>query len=120
MKVIITKLASSVRPKNIQQSRNRVCWACPAGRCGIRRAPVAALTIGGTTGISQPPNAESSRTSWLVNALQGTSTEVTRPRMVPSVHSTASTTRAGPAPMTCSPTNRVPAPTVINPIAGAP
>ena len=34
--------------------------ADPAVRCGIRAAPVAADTIGGTTGISQPPNASDS------------------------------------------------------------
>ena len=37
--------------------------ACPAGRCAINSGPVAALTMGGTTGINQPPKAESALTS---------------------------------------------------------
>ena len=31
---------------------------CAEARCGTSTAPVAAETIGGTTGISQPPNTD--------------------------------------------------------------
>ncbi len=41
--------------------------ACPAAACGISRAPVEADTIGGTTGISQPPKALLAVMVWRVN-----------------------------------------------------
>ena len=49
-----------------------VSRACPAGRCGTSSAPVAALTMGGTTGISQPPNAASGAARSLVIIRYGT------------------------------------------------
>ena len=44
-----------------------VSRSCPAGRWGMSSAPVDALTMGGTTGISQPPNAASGAAGSLVN-----------------------------------------------------
>ena len=81
---------------------------------------MAALTIGGTTGISQPPNAASAAFRWLVNDLIGTAAAVQRPSKVPAGQSTASTIRAGWAPTRGCPTSTAPAPTVSRAIAGAP
>ena len=67
-----------------------VSRGCPAGRCGTSSAPVAALTIGGTTGISQPPNAPSGAARSRVIIRYGTATLLARPASVPSGQSTAS------------------------------
>ena len=72
-----------------------VSRGCPAGRCGISSAPVAALTMGGTTGISQPPNAASGAARSRVNIRYGTARLLARPPSVPSGHSTASMTQRG-------------------------
>ena len=77
-------------------------------------------TIGGTIGISQPPNAESGLFSWRVNARYGTSTAVSSPPMVPMVHRTQSMVTAAGRPTQSLPSRSVPAPTVRNAIGGAP
>ena len=78
---------------------------------------MAAETIGGTTGISQPPNAASSPISCLVIIRYGIQTVVTSPSAVPADHSTQSArTAQAPAPLSSS----VPVPTVISAMAGAP
>jgi hypothetical protein len=71
-----------------------VSRAWPAGSVGMSAAPVAADTIGGTTGIDQPPNAPSGRMRWLVIIRYGIHTAVTRPSRAPPVHSVQSTASA--------------------------
>jgi hypothetical protein len=56
--------------------------------CRMSSAPVAADTIGGTTGISQPPNAASGSTVCWVNIRNGMLTAVNEPPTVPAVHNT--------------------------------
>ena len=83
-------------------------------------APVAALTMGGTTGISHPPNAASGAARNLVNIRYGTATLLARPVIVPSGHSTASMAIAACAPISDGPSSSAPAPTVSRAIGGAP
>ena len=82
---------------------------CPGARCGTSAAPVAADTIGGTTGISQPPNAASPATSWPVITRYGIHPAVTRPSAVPADHSAVSTPSAARAPIQSCPSDSVPA-----------
>jgi hypothetical protein len=76
-------------------------------------APVAAETIGATTGISQAPHALSGANSWRVNIRYGTTAAAASPVAVPAVQSTASIS-------TGRPSSSAPAPTVSNAIGGAP
>ncbi len=76
--------------------------------------------MGGTTGMSQPPNAASGATWCVVNALTGTATAVQRPMSVPLSHSTEAMAIATDRPTTGCPTRRAPAPTVMSAMAGAP
>ena len=80
---------------------------------------MAAETIGGTTGISQPPNASPAPMSCRVIIRYGIQTAVTRPSAVPASHSTQSMPIAA-GPIRPRPRTSVPAPTVISAIAGAP
>ncbi len=57
-------------------------------------APVVADTIGGTTGMSQPPNALPGGYPCRVTATAGTMTVASRPVRVPAVHSTQSSPSA--------------------------
>ncbi|MDE0777073.1 MAG: hypothetical protein OSB43_12425 [Nocardioides sp.] len=66
--VMIIRLATRVRPNIIRQARCSVSRRSPAGRWAISSGPVAALTIGGTTGINHPPKAASTPTRWVVKA----------------------------------------------------
>ncbi len=67
--------------------------------CGISSAPVAADTIGGTTGISQPPKAASGSTRYWVNIRYGMLIAVNRPPTVPAVHSTQARSTAARIPI---------------------
>ena len=66
----------------------------PGSMCGISSAPDAADTIGGTTGISHPPNAASGSTLSWVNIRYGIVAAVKSPPTVPAVHSTQSRSTA--------------------------
>ena len=92
----------------------------PGAMCGISSAPVAADTIGGTTGISQPPNAASGSTRYWVNIRYGMLIAVNSPPSVPAVHSTQSRSTAARSPIRSLPTRTAPAPTVSNAIGAAP
>ena len=81
---------------------------------------MAAETIGGTTGISQPPNAASGAMSCLVIIRYGIQQAVTRPSAVPAAHSAQSAVTAAPVPIRPRPSSSVPAPTVSRAIGGAP
>jgi hypothetical protein len=81
---------------------------------------VAAETIGGTTGISQPPNASPAPMSCRVIIRYGIQTAVTRPSAVPASHSTQSIPIAAASPIRAGPRSSVPVPTVIRAMAGAP
>ena len=80
---------------------------------------MAAETIGGTTGISQPPKASPAPMSCRVIIRYGIQTAVARPSAVPASHSTQSMPTAA-GPITFWPRTSVPAPTVSSAIAGAP
>ena len=97
-----------------------VSRSSPAGACGTSRAPTAADTIGGTTGISQPPNAPSCRTSRRVNNRYGTMTAVRNPSTVPIPHRTQPMFTARLSPMYLDPTRIVADATVMNAMGGAP
>ena len=83
-------------------------------------APLAADTMGGTIGISQPPNAPSGLISCRVIIRNGIQVAVTSPSAVPRPHSTQSASIAAPSPIQSLPRSSVPVPTVISAIAGAP
>jgi hypothetical protein len=76
--------------------------------------------MGGTTGISQPPNAASGPMSCLVIIRNGIQHAVTSPSPVPASHSTQPMPTAVPGPSSPRPRMSVPAPTVISAIGGAP
>ena len=84
-----------------------------------QQRPVAAATIGGTTGINHPPNAASGSTSCWVNIRNGMLTAVNSPPSVPAVHSTQSRSTAALTDRSL-PTSTAPAPTVISAIGAAP
>ena len=88
--------------------------------CGISKAPVAAETIGGTTGISQPPNAASGSTLSCVNIRYGIVAAVNSPPRVPAVHNTQARSTAIRSPIRSLPISSAPAPTVISAIGAAP
>ncbi len=88
--------------------------------CGISSAPPAAETIGGTTGISQPPNAASGSTLSWVNIRNGIVTAVNSPPRVPVVHNTQARSTAIRSPIRSLPVSSAPAPTVISAIGAAP
>ena len=88
--------------------------------CGISSAPVAADTIGGTTGINHPPNAASGSTLCCVNIRNGMLTAVNSPPRVPAVHSTQARSTATRSPISSLPTSRAPAPTVSSAMGAAP
>ena len=92
----------------------------PAAMRESNSAPVAADTMGGTTGINHPPNAASGSTSCWVNIRKGMLTAVNRPPSVPAVHSTQSRSTAMRSPVRSLPTSTAPAPTVISAIGAAP
>lgn len=92
----------------------------PGGRCGSSSAPDAADTMGGTTGISQPPNAASGPTSSCVNMRNGMVIAVNRPPMVPAVHRIQSRSTAKRVPIRSLPISSAPRPTVISAIGAAP
>jgi len=81
---------------------------------------VAAETIGGTIGISQPPNASPAPMSCRVIIRYGIQQAVTSPSAVPASHSTQSALTAAPGPIRPPPRSSVPVPTVIRAMAGAP
>ena len=66
---------------------------------GDRSAPVAADTIGGTTGISQLPNVIDWSRRWRVNIRYGIAAAASRPVAVPRPQRTLSTTTAECSPM---------------------
>jgi hypothetical protein len=76
--------------------------------------------MGGTMGISQPPNAASGPMSCRVIIRYGIQTAVTSPSAVPAPHSTQSALTAAAVPIRPPPRSRVPVPTVMSAIAGAP
>ena len=88
--------------------------------CGISKAPAAAETIGGTTGISQPPNAASGSTLSWVNIRYGIVAAVNSPPRVPVVHNTQARSTAIRPPIRSLPVSSAPAPTVISAIGAAP
>jgi hypothetical protein len=90
------------------------------GRWAIRAAPVAAETIGGTTGISHVAKVRRGSSSPRANIRVGIATQTARPAAVPSPHSTESTTTAAWAPISSGATSSAPAPTVSRAIGGAP
>ena len=92
----------------------------PGGMCGISSAPVAADTMGGTIGISQPPNAASGSTECWVNIRYGMLTAVNSPPMVPATHSAQASSTAARSPIRSPPTNTAPDATVSNAIGAAP
>jgi hypothetical protein len=81
---------------------------------------VDADTIGGTTGINQPPNAPSRSTWCTVKLRYGTATAQARPVSVPANHSTQSRSIAARSPIQSRPSSRAPAPTVSIAIGAAP
>jgi hypothetical protein len=81
---------------------------------------VAAATIGGTTGISQPPNAASGATSCCVNIRYGMLTAVNSPPAGPAVQSTQAIVTAAGSPMRSAPTRIEPDATVNSAIGAAP
>jgi hypothetical protein len=92
----------------------------PGAIWGISRAPAAADTIGGTTGISQPPNAASGSTLSWVNIRNGIVAAVNSPPTVPADHNTHARSTATRSPIRSLPTSSAPEPTVINAIGAAP
>ena len=92
----------------------------PGAMCGISSAPDAADTIGGTTGISQPPNAASGSTLSWVNIRNGIVAAVNSPPMVPAVHNTHARSTAIRSPIRSLPISSAPEPTVISAIGAAP
>ena len=76
--------------------------------------------MGGTTGISQPPNASAAVSRCRVSIRYGTTTAQARPATVPTIHNTQSMPTASGSPMMSLPSSRVPAPTVSIAIGGAP
>ena len=97
-----------------------VCRPTPAGICGISSAPVAAATIGGTTGMSQPPNAASGSTECWVNIRYGMLTAVNSPPTVPAAQSAQASSTAACSPMRSPPTRTAPEATVSSAIGAAP
>ena len=81
----------------------------------ISAAPVAAETIGGTTGSSHAGTAPPAGISCRVIIRYGTPTATTRPAAVPAVHSPASTAHAAGAPTTRTPTAAVAASPILRP-----
>ena len=81
---------------------------------------MAAETIGGTTGISQPPNGASALMRCRVIIKYGIQHVDTSPSAVPASHSAQSTSTAAAGPSHPRPRISVPVPTVISAIAGAP
>jgi hypothetical protein len=92
----------------------------PEAMCGISSAPNAADTIGGTTGISQPPNAASGSTLSWVNMRNGIVAAVNSPPRVPAAHNTQARSTAIRMPTRSLPISNAPAPTVISAIGAAP
>ena len=88
--------------------------------CGISNPPVAAATIGGTTGISQPPNAASGSTRCRVNIRYGMLSAVTSPPIVPAIHRIQARFTAVRMPIRSTPTSSAPDPTVSSAIGAAP
>jgi hypothetical protein len=86
----------------------------------MSKAPAAAETMGGTTGISQPPNAASGSTLSCVNIRNGIVAAVNSPPMVPVVHNTHARSTATRSPIRSLPVSSAPAPTVIRAIGAAP
>ena len=97
-----------------------VFWPVPGAMCGMSSAPVAADTIGGTTGISHPPKAASGSTLCWVNIKYGMLIAVKSPPSVPALHNTQSRSTASRSPIRSLPTRIAPAPTVSSAIGAAP
>ncbi len=92
----------------------------PGAMCGMSKAPAAAETIGGTIGISQPPNAASGSTLCWVNIRNGMLTAVNSPPTVPAVHSTQSRSTASRSPIRSRADQHRAVPTVSSAIGAAP
>ena len=81
---------------------------------------MAAETIGGTTGISQPPKAASGSTECWVNIRNGMLTAVNNPPTVPATQSIQASSTAERSPIRSPPTRMAPELTVSRAMGAAP
>ncbi len=99
-----TSVASRLSPNCAEQTSSSVARHWPAGRCEASGVPVAAATIGATTGSSHTGEASRGPTRCWVIIRYGMPAAASRPTAEPTTHSAPAPATAAPAPTRSGPT----------------